>query len=153
MVPVDRCNQTNPHTNTNVHQIRATISPLPEHLAHRANMVQHGQHNAEFLRTLCDDHQRQREVEVEEVDPTEIMTQIMASGILNWNSQESLAATQRPDESVNNSHDIEAWESDVENDKSIDHPKDKRPRRPRGRPARRAKSESQSIVASVWIHI
>jgi hypothetical protein len=101
------------------------------------------------------DNQKRKKADVEELDTTEIMNIIMTSGILNWNSEDAVAAPQRLEESVNRNHNIQPWATDVGHDRSITHPKEAQTRRPRGRPARKAitKSESLLMVASGSIHI
>ncbi|KAG1724497.1 hypothetical protein EDD22DRAFT_853810, partial [Suillus occidentalis] len=136
----DDCTETDPHPNStlNVPLIRATISPVPEHVIQRTNMLTCGRQSAELPPTVQADNQKRKMADVAELDTMEIMNLIKTSGILNLNLQEALDAPQRHVESVNGNPHIQSWETDEANDMSMAHPKETQTWRPRGRPARKA---------------
>lgn len=90
-------------------------------------------------------------------DVTDIMQKIMMSGILDWNPNGSFAANNIADDSLNANKDIRAHSMVIDdggNAKKTDCSMPKKPRRPRGRPAKKSTTQREFLHLNLsFIHI
>lgn len=90
---------------SNARLIRATISPVPEQAPPSADDMRT---HLQFANILYEENQQGNLAEDDELDTTDILQQIMTSGILDWNPHRSSAATRITDDSSNVDRDITA---------------------------------------------
>ncbi|KAG2057314.1 hypothetical protein BDR06DRAFT_969502 [Suillus hirtellus] len=131
--------------NENQKLICTTTSPIPDNLKEK-----HYALNGGLATIICED-QEQGEVlslQDQEGDETDIMQEIYSSGILEWNPQVSWAAMHIAHDGLNGDQEIIEKSRDSslkgttqENSRS----KEYRPRRPRGRPARKPTTQRSKV--------
>ncbi|KAG2063554.1 hypothetical protein BDR04DRAFT_1163563 [Suillus decipiens] len=122
--------------NNNERCIRATSSPVLN-----GDLVRHATINLES--TIYEEEQQGQNGEDEESDTNEIMQQIVASGILDWNPHGSSVAKHTDNNSLDLHQDMRKKSTGIDdgsNTQQKDHSISPKARRRRGRPARRAKT-------------
>ncbi|KAG2116293.1 hypothetical protein DEU56DRAFT_761564 [Suillus clintonianus] len=119
--------------------IRATTSPVPDHFPARADVV-YCVPTDETISTTCDglqEHEVHEDQEEEEEDVVNIVQEILNSGIMDWNPQESWTAKQNTDHRQHIDPQCEEQSTAIESCRIAERENDtqqNKPRRARGRP-------------------
>lgn len=137
--------------------IRATISPVPEQILHKGDKLAHPSIHTLVESVINDRDEWVEEAEDDQLDENDILQQIKMFGILDYNPKESFSANNSTDDSGNANVDVRAQStgtSDQFDTKQMDDVMKYIPRRPRGRPAKRATAQRESLCSSsICIHM